>query len=180
MINKIEAFLNIFFRVKGKHIFALFLGLCIPLLPIQGFMAFFLGMRILGLDIERKNSIISLLSLPFRKKELFFLSWLSGLFLILVSSLVGGIFSGTTTLYSIVYLFIFFTFYFGVATYFASGERSLFGMSLLVLAVDAILLSVPGYSYISVLTQGNQLFSAIFSLLVLGIGYYGFVYNYEG
>ncbi len=180
MIKRVEAFLNIFFKVKGKHVFSLFLGLCIPISPVQIFMAFFLAIRALGRDIEGKTNLISFLSLPFRKRELFLFSWISALFLIFVASLVGWIFSGGVVLSQMIYLSIFFTFYYGVAVFFATREYSVFGMTILVFVVDAILLSVPGYSYISTITQGNPLYSAIFSLIALGIGYYGFVYNYEG
>ena len=179
MLKKIEAFLNIFYKTKGRHVFSLFLGMCIPFLPVQTFMAFFLAIRALGKDIENK-SIISLLSLPFRRRELFILFWIIGLFLITVATFVSWIFVKTISLYSLIYLFVFFTFYYGVATFFASKERSVFGMTLLVLIVDAIFLSIPGYPDISVITQANSLYSSLFALFALGLGYYEFVYKYEG
>ncbi len=179
MLKKIEAFLNIFYRVKGKHVFSLFLGMCIPFLPVQAFMAFFLAIRALGKDVENKT-IISLLSLPFKRRELFIFSWILGLFLITVASCVSWIFIRTISIYSLIYLFVFFTFYYGVATFFVVKERSVFGMTLLVIIIDAILLSVPGYSDISVITQANTLYSSLFALFALGLGYYEFVYKYEG
>ncbi len=180
MIRKIEAFFDIFFKAKGKHVFSLFLGLCIPVLPIQAFMAFFLALRVLGRDIENKSSIVSYLSLPFKKREIFFLSWISGVFLIFVASLIGWTLTGTINILNFTYLVIFFSFYYGVSLFFVARGYSLFGMAIFIFIIDAVLLSVPGYAYISVITQGNSLYSALFSLLGLGVGYYGFIYHYEG
>ncbi len=180
MIRTVEAFLNVFFRVKGKHIFPLFLGLCIPISPIQIFMTFFLAIRLLGRDIEGKTNFISFLSLPFKKRDLFVFYWILGVFLIFLSSLIDWVLSGRISFSQLIYFGIFFTFYYGVAVYFATREHSVFGMTILVFIIDTVLLSVPGYSYISTITQGNTLYSAIFSFLALGIGYYSFIYNYEG
>lgn len=179
MIRSIEAFLNMGFKVKGKHIFSFFFLICLPYSSLQTFGALFLAIRAFGRDIQDKNTITAMLSLPFKKRDLFFFSWVFGLFTILIATMVSWIFKGFIEPYKIVYLLVFFTFYYGIATYFASTEHSVFAMTFFVFILDAILLSVPGYAYVSVITQGNPFMSIIYSFLALGLGYYGFLYKYE-
>ncbi|ANQ54264.1 hypothetical protein XJ44_07475 [Thermosipho affectus] len=169
-MKKVEALFEIIIKEKSGSWFFWFLLLFIPYTNI--FSVFFLSNLVLGSKIKSKKDKL-FYYLPFTKKEVFL--YLYTFLMLLICSVTILIEHSQA-----IYFLIFSTFIFSLATIAASFGIDNLAITIIFLIVDSILTKIGSlqldinfnpYLLISPTYQGNILYSALFSALLLFLAY---------
>jgi hypothetical protein len=179
LFSRFEAFLVIE-TVSQKKAFGLaFLSLLIPG-RIRYLFIFILISRLLPHEVNTKK-IRMILSLPFKRPEIFVFSYITGLFLVYSAALIGDSFFFGRSDISLFYSYmIFYSAYFGILMLVTTKGADNITFPVFLLITDLVAGSIGTvesnpYSLISPLFQKDPLLSGFLSFLILAVSFVVFV-----
>ncbi len=190
MLNKVETYFMKEFKEKAGILVALSLLLLVPQHPWRLFFLFLLITTLLPSDVHHKRKIKLLMSLPFSRTEIFWISYIFLITIAVITQMIGGAFFNVVPhimgLY-IIRTLIFSSAYFGMAMISVTFGFGNFGVPFLVLIADSFFGSIRSwnftynflgspdgsnpYSMISPIYQGNQIASSAFAAALLITAY---------
>jgi len=179
IFSRLEAFLVIETVSQKKALGLAFLSLLVPG-RIRYLFIFILISRLLPHEVNTKK-IRMILSLPFKRSEVFVFSYLTGLALVFSASLIGdSFFFGKADISQFVSYLVFYSAYFGVLMLVTTKGADNITFPVFLLITDLIAGSVGTvesnpYSLISPLFQKDPLLSGIIGFLILAVSYIVFI-----
>ncbi len=193
MLNKAEAYFTKEFKEKTIILVVLTLLLLIPAYSWRLFFLFLLITTLLPKDVHN-GRIEIMMSLPFSKTDIFWMSYALLLTIAVITQAIGGALfniSFAEIMREILATLIFSSAYFGITMVSVSVGFGNFGVPFLALIMDSFfgaigkswhfrydfLASPMGsnpYTFISPVYQGNTLAALIFAVILLYLGYLTF------